>query len=154
MGGCDYLILTQRAGLLVGESCLQWPPWMRCLCTSSSADGSVQKWSAVFIFVYSKAHGPTAIMNVQTRAYRLCNRRSTGASKTITVLEQNGKMRRKQHNSLFIVSPAFLSQVRLKMMLLSPRSQRIIKKINCVYWWEASSGKWQHRPTDSSFCTK
>lgn len=53
------LILTHSAGLLVGESCLQWPPWMRCRCTSSSADGSVQKWSAVFIFVYSKAQGPT-----------------------------------------------------------------------------------------------
>lgn len=55
----QLLILTHSAGLLVGESCLQWPPWMRCRCTSSSADGSVQKWSAVFIFVYSKAQGPT-----------------------------------------------------------------------------------------------
>ncbi|KAG7248938.1 hypothetical protein CRUP_023100, partial [Coryphaenoides rupestris] len=36
-----------------------WPPWMRCLWTSSSADGSVQKWSAVFILVYSSAQGPT-----------------------------------------------------------------------------------------------
>lgn len=53
------LELTHSAGLFVGESCLQWPPWMRCLCTNSSADGSVQKWSAVFILVYSKAHGPT-----------------------------------------------------------------------------------------------
>jgi len=51
---------THRAGLLLGESCcLQWPPWMRCLWTSSSADGSVQKWSAVFILVYSSAQGPT-----------------------------------------------------------------------------------------------
>lgn len=56
---CAGLWLTQRAGLLVGESCLQWMPWMRCLCTSSSADGSVHKWSAVFIFVYSSAQGPT-----------------------------------------------------------------------------------------------
>lgn len=53
---------THNAGLLVGESCLQMPLWMRCLWTSSSADGSVQKWSAVFIFVYSKAHGPTVTM--------------------------------------------------------------------------------------------
>lgn len=35
---------------------------MRCLCTSSSADGSVHKWSAVFIFVYSSAQGPTGEM--------------------------------------------------------------------------------------------
>lgn len=60
------LILTHSAGLLVGESCLQWPPWMRCLCTSSSADGSVQKWSAVFIFVYSKAQGPTVTVKVNS----------------------------------------------------------------------------------------
>lgn len=59
---CAGLWLTQRAGLLVGESCLQWMPWMRCLCTSSSADGSVHKWSAVFIFVYSSAQGPTGEM--------------------------------------------------------------------------------------------
>lgn len=56
------LWLTQRAGLFVGESCLQWMPWMRCLCTSSSADGSVHKWSAVFILVYSSAQGPTGEM--------------------------------------------------------------------------------------------
>lgn len=48
-----------RAGLLEGESCLQWPLWIRCLCTSSSADGSVQKWSAVLTWVYSNAQGPT-----------------------------------------------------------------------------------------------
>lgn len=65
--------LTQSAGLFVGESCLQWMPWMRCLCTSSSADGSVHKWSAVFILVYSSAQGPTgqtedsSYMNVPQR---------------------------------------------------------------------------------------
>lgn len=57
-GAWDFK-LTHSAGLLVGESCLQRPLWMRCLWTSSSADGSVQKWSAVFILVYSKAQGPT-----------------------------------------------------------------------------------------------
>lgn len=35
---------------------------MRCRCTNSSADGSVHKWSAVFILVYSSAHGPTGEM--------------------------------------------------------------------------------------------
>lgn len=48
-----------RAGRLVGESCRQCPLWIRCLCTSSSADGSVQKWLAVLALVYSKAQGPT-----------------------------------------------------------------------------------------------
>lgn len=52
--------LTQRAGRLVGESCLRCELWMRCLWTSSSAEGSVQKWSEVFILVYSRAQGPTA----------------------------------------------------------------------------------------------
>lgn len=52
--------LTQRAGRLVGESWRRWELWMRCLWTSSSAEGSVQKWSAVFILVYSNAQGPTA----------------------------------------------------------------------------------------------
>lgn len=52
--------LTQRAGRLVGESCRRCELWMRCLWTSSSAEGSVQKWSAVFILVYSRAQGPTA----------------------------------------------------------------------------------------------
>lgn len=65
------LVLTHSAGLLVGESCLQWPPWMRCLCTNSSAEGSVQKWSAVFIFVYSKAHGPTEKTEAEKREHPL-----------------------------------------------------------------------------------
>lgn len=52
--------LTQSAGRLVGESWRQCELWIRCLWTSSSAEGSVQKWSAVFIFVYSSAQGPTA----------------------------------------------------------------------------------------------
>lgn len=52
--------LTQSAGRLVGESCLRCELWIRCLWTSSSAEGSVQKWSAVFILVYSRAQGPTA----------------------------------------------------------------------------------------------
>lgn len=36
-------LLTQRAGRLLGESCRRCELWMRCLCTSSSAEGSVQK---------------------------------------------------------------------------------------------------------------
>lgn len=44
----------------MGESCLRCELWMRCLWTSSSAEGSVQKWSDVFILVYSRAQGPTA----------------------------------------------------------------------------------------------
>lgn len=56
----DYLLCClTKAGRLDGESCRQWPLWMRCRCTSSSADGSVQKWSAVLTLVYSKAQGPT-----------------------------------------------------------------------------------------------
>lgn len=51
--------LTQSAGRLVGESCRQCELWIRCRWTSSSAEGSVQKWSAVFILVYSSAQGPT-----------------------------------------------------------------------------------------------
>lgn len=58
-----YPPLTQSAGRLVGESWRQWELWIRCLWTSSSAEGSVQKWSAVFIFVYSSAQGPTVERN-------------------------------------------------------------------------------------------
>lgn len=38
-----YPELTQSAGRLVGESWRQWELWIRCLWTSSSAEGSVQK---------------------------------------------------------------------------------------------------------------
>lgn len=54
-----------RAGRLEGESCRQWPLWMRCRWTSSSAEGSVQKWSAVFTLVYSRAQGPTVAMGLK-----------------------------------------------------------------------------------------
>lgn len=59
-----YPELTQSAGRLVGESWRQWELWIRCLWTSSSAEGSVQKWSAVFILVYSSAQGPTVERNI------------------------------------------------------------------------------------------
>lgn len=55
----SVLRILTRAGRLEGESCRQWPLWIRCRCTSSSAEGSVQKWSAVLTLVYSKAQGPT-----------------------------------------------------------------------------------------------
>lgn len=58
-GSIQFIDCLTKAGLLEGESCRQWPLWIRCLCTSSSADGSVQKWSAVLTLVYSKAQGPT-----------------------------------------------------------------------------------------------
>lgn len=51
--------LTPKAGRLAGESWRLWAPWIRCLWTNSSAEGSAQKWSAVFSLVYSSAHGPT-----------------------------------------------------------------------------------------------
>lgn len=57
-----------RAGLLEGESCRQWPLWMRWRCTSSSAEGSVQKWSAVLTLVYSKAQGPTVATRTVSNA--------------------------------------------------------------------------------------
>lgn len=71
--------LTQRAGRLVGESCRRCELWMRCLWTSSSAEGSVQKWSAVFILVYSRAQGPTA---GQTEAGNHSSRKSALPSTT------------------------------------------------------------------------
>lgn len=64
--------LTQSAGRLVGESWRQCELWMRCRCTNSSAEGSVQKWSAVFILVYSNAQGPTAQRKTQTRGGHQC----------------------------------------------------------------------------------
>lgn len=67
-----------RAGRLEGESCRQWPLWMRCRWTSSSADGSVQKWSAVLTLVYSNAHGPTAATENSSqfcaRLFHICAR--------------------------------------------------------------------------------
>ncbi len=55
-----YDILTPSAGLRPGDTSWPlWAPWMRCLWTSSLADGSVQKWSDVLSLVYSRAQGPT-----------------------------------------------------------------------------------------------
>lgn len=52
--------LTPRAGLRPAEvSWPRWAPWIRWRCTSSLAEGSVQKWSDVFSLVYSRAQGPT-----------------------------------------------------------------------------------------------
>lgn len=57
-GGCP--VLTPRAGLRPAKtSWPRWAPWIRWRWTSSLAEGSVQKWSEVFSFVYSRAHGPT-----------------------------------------------------------------------------------------------
>lgn len=53
-------VLTPRAGRWPAKtSWPRWAPWIRWRWTSSLADGSVQKWSEVFSFVYSRAHGPT-----------------------------------------------------------------------------------------------
>lgn len=55
-----YDFFTPSAGLRPGDTSWPlWAPWMRCLWTSSLADGSVQKWSDVLSLVYSRAQGPT-----------------------------------------------------------------------------------------------
>lgn len=54
------IFFTPSAGLRPGDTSWPlWAPWMRCLWTSSLADGSVQKWSDVLSLVYSRAQGPT-----------------------------------------------------------------------------------------------
>lgn len=65
--GCP--VLTPRAGRWPAKtSWPRWAPWIRWRWTSSLAEGSVQKWSEVFSFVYSRAHGPTKRQHTHTRS--------------------------------------------------------------------------------------
>lgn len=102
-----------RAGRREGESCRQWLLWMRCRCTSSSADGSVQKWSAVFTLVYSSAQGPTVTheQHVNAGCTKTIDFRKCGESFQMTINTQqgckNGPIHRvHQHGFLFIKGAA------------------------------------------------